>query len=257
MKRKITFSDHADFAPRVGIAWGLGKGKNTKTVLRAGFGVFYDRFGESYILNAERLNGINQQQYIVPSPDFFPNIPPVSDALGEPDTPTIYQIAPNLRTPYTTQSGIGLERQVTKSVTVSVTYLNTHGVHQLITRDINAPYPANPGDARPNPNLANLYQYESAGLYNQNQMIANFNHSSFQVFASWAFTLSAMPIATRTADFLHEPVRFGARITGAPRTMCATASSWAAVGICRADSSSFPLSWPIPPRPSTSLWART
>ena len=65
--------DHADFAPRVGIAWGLGKGKSTKTVLRAGFGVFYDRFGENYILNADRLNGINQQQYIVPSPDFYPD----------------------------------------------------------------------------------------------------------------------------------------------------------------------------------------
>ena len=67
--------DHADFAPRLGIAWGLGKGKSTKTVLRAGFGVFYDRFGESYILNAERLNGINQQQYIVPSPNFLPTVP--------------------------------------------------------------------------------------------------------------------------------------------------------------------------------------
>ena len=31
--------DHADFAPRFGLAWGLGKGKNVKTVLRAGFGV--------------------------------------------------------------------------------------------------------------------------------------------------------------------------------------------------------------------------
>ena len=98
-------------------------------------------------------------------------------------TPTIYQIAPNLRTPYTTQSGIGLERQVTKIVTVSVTYLNTHGVHQLITRDINAPDPANPDNARPNPSLSNLYQYESAGLYNQNQMIANFNVRGSQGFA--------------------------------------------------------------------------
>ena len=85
--------------------------------------------------------------------------------------------------PYTTQSGIGLERQVTKNVTVSVTYLNTHGVHQLITRNINAPDPANPGDARPNPSLSNLYQYESAGLYNQNQMIANFNVRGLQGFA--------------------------------------------------------------------------
>jgi hypothetical protein len=179
--------DHADFAPRVGIAWGLGRGKSTKTVLRAGFGMFYDRFGESYILNADRLNGINQQQYIIPSPDFYPTIPLASSLTA---TPSIYQIASDLRTPYSTQAGIGLERQITKIATVSVTYLNTHGVHQLITRDVNAPDPALPGDARPNPTGPDLYQYESAGLYNQNQMIANFNIRGSKVSFFGFYTLS-------------------------------------------------------------------
>ncbi len=38
--------DHGDFAPRVSVAWGIGGGKKTaaKTVLRAGYGIFYDRF---------------------------------------------------------------------------------------------------------------------------------------------------------------------------------------------------------------------
>ena len=66
--------DHGDFAPRVGVAWGLGKkGTSPKTVLRAGSGLFYDRFQEMYLLQAERLNGTTQQQYIVSDPDFFPN----------------------------------------------------------------------------------------------------------------------------------------------------------------------------------------
>jgi len=182
--------DHADFAPRVGIAWGLGKGKSAKTVLRAGFGVFYDRFAENYILNSYRLNGINQQDYIVPTPDFYPTIPPISTLSASAITSAIYQIAPNLRTPYTTQSGIGLERQLSKAATFSVTYLNTHGVHQLLTRDINAPDPANPGDARPNPASQDLYQYESAGLYNQNQMIANFNVRASKVSLFGFYTLS-------------------------------------------------------------------
>ena len=67
--------DHADFAPRVGFAWGIGgQGKKApKAVLRAGFGIFYDRFQEQQILSAEHLNGINQQQYVVDSPNFFPN----------------------------------------------------------------------------------------------------------------------------------------------------------------------------------------
>ena len=136
------------------------------------------------------MNGINQQQYIVPSPDFYPDVPPVSTLSAALLSPAIYQIAPNLRTPYTTQSGIGLERQVTKFITASVTYLNTHGVHQLVTRDINAPDPVNPGDARPNPSLSDLYQYESAGLYNQNQLIANFNVRASKVSLFGFYTLS-------------------------------------------------------------------
>jgi hypothetical protein len=182
--------DHADFAPRLGIAWGLGKSKTPFAVLRAGFGMFYDRFGQSYLLNSERLNGINQQQYIVPSPSFFPAIPPIGALSASAVTPTIYQTDPNLRTPYTMQEGIGLERQVTKIVMVSVTYLNTHGVHQLVSRNINAPDPANPGDARPDPAVSNLYQYESSGLYNQNQMIANFNVRGSKVSLFGFYTLS-------------------------------------------------------------------
>lgn len=182
--------DHADFAPRIGLAWGLGNGKNTKTVLRAGFGVFYDRFSEQYIINAEQLNGLNQQEYVVPSPDFYPNIPAPSALSGYVLAPSVYQIAPNLRTPYTMQTGLSLERQVTKAITVSATYLNTHGNHQLITRDINAPDPANANDARPNPNASDIYQYESAGLYNQNQLIANFNVRGRKVSLFGFYTLS-------------------------------------------------------------------
>jgi hypothetical protein len=189
--------DRADFAPRVGIVWGLGRGKATKTVLRAGYGLFYDRFAQNYILNAARLNGINQQQYIVPaadlpldSADYFPNTPSVDMLPASLAIPTTYQIAPNLRTPYTSQAGMGLERQVTKNATVSVTYLNTHGVHQLITRNINAPDPANPDDARPDPSRSNVYQYESAGLYNQNQMIANFNLRGSKLSLFGFYTLS-------------------------------------------------------------------
>jgi hypothetical protein len=177
--------DHADWAPRVGLAWGIGKGARPSTVLRAGFGVFYDRFGQGGLLQAERLNGINQQQYVVPNPDFFPTIPPVSAFANSTQTnlPTKYQIDPNLRAPYTVQSAVGLERQVTKTATVAVTYLNAHGVHQLLTNDINAPLPGSGYDpfdptsgVRPFGNAAgNIYQYETVGYFNQNQVVATFN----------------------------------------------------------------------------------
>jgi hypothetical protein len=183
--------DRTDFAPRVGFAWGLGHGNNAKTVIRTGFGVFYDRFQESQVLEAKRLNGVNQTQYVVTDPDFFPNIPLASELAqmsANTTANTTYQIDSNLRAPYTVQAAAGVERQVTKNATVSVTYLNSHGVHQLMTRNINAPLPGtfvscSPGDitctpsggTRPYGDVGNIYQYESDGLFNQNQLITNIN----------------------------------------------------------------------------------
>ena len=177
--------DHSDFAPRVGFAWGLHRAPKgpAKTVLRAGFGMFYDRFPYNLVLEAERLNGINQQQFIIASPNFFPNIPPLStlESLSS-SLPSSYQIAPNLRAPYVLQSAVSIEQQVTKNATVSVTYLRSHGVHQLLLNDINAPLPGTfpLGDPevglRPLGNsFGNLYQYDSVGLFTQNQLITNFN----------------------------------------------------------------------------------
>ena len=80
------------------------------------------------------------------------------------------------------QSAVSIEQQVSKNATVSLTYLNSHGVHQLLTNDINAPLPGTfpLGEpqlgTRPFGNAAgNIYDFQSGGLFNQNQLIANFN----------------------------------------------------------------------------------
>ena len=184
--------DHSDFAPRAGFAWGLHRAQKgpATTVLRAGFGMFYDRFPYNLVLEAERLNGINQRQLIIPSPSFFPEVPSVStlESLSS-SLPTSYQIAPDLRAPYVLQSAVSLEQQVSKNATVSVTYLRSHGVHQFLLNDINAPYSGTyvycyPGEpsCTPSPgvrpmgdSVGNLYQYDSIGLFTQNQVITNFN----------------------------------------------------------------------------------
>ncbi len=175
--------DHADWAPRLAVAWGVdGNGKNAaKTVLRAGFGMFYDRFAQDLVLNSERMNGVTQQQYLVSANpnsdppgtiDFFPTVPPVSQ-LPSQTTPTIYQIAPNLRAPYIMQTAVSVERQVTKIANVTVSYLNSRGVHQFLSLVANAPLPGDPGSG-PAPDMY-IYQYASQGIFKQNQLIANFN----------------------------------------------------------------------------------
>jgi len=169
--------DHADWAPRLGFAWGVGgKSAPPKVVLRGGFGVFYDRFQEAQILEAERLNGITQEQFVINNPE-CPSLTDFSACTGAaiPATPAIYQISPRLHAPYTLQSAISVERQLTKSATLNVTYLNSRGFDQLLTINANAPFPGTPcNSACPTP-AENLYRYVSEAVFRQNQLIANTN----------------------------------------------------------------------------------
>ena len=172
--------DHADWAPRLGFAWGLGGGgKNApKTVLRGGFGLFYERFTEDLILNADRQNGVVQQQFILTSTPTdpiaipFPTPPPVTNLPQ-----SIYQINPEVRAPYIMQTAFSLERQITKIANATVTYLNARGVHELLSLNANAPPPGTPYSSGPLPfpDSGPLYQYVSDGVFRQNQLIANFN----------------------------------------------------------------------------------
>ena len=77
------------------------------------------------------------------------------------------------------EAAFSVERQVTKNATVSVTYLNSRGEHQLFLRNANAPLPGtyDPSDptsgVRPFGGTTNIYQYNSEGVFVQNQMIVN------------------------------------------------------------------------------------
>src|ERR1700686_3649291 len=166
--------DHADFAPRVGIAWGIGaKGKNApKTVLRAGSGIFYDRFTEDLVLQQQLQNGVVQQQFLVANPLFFnpsqTTLP--SGFQGSTSAPETKFVAnPNLRPPYIIQTGVSLERQLTRSANVAVTYLTSRGLHQFYSNFINANAPGLP------PPSEILYQFQSEGIFKQQQLIVNTN----------------------------------------------------------------------------------
>ncbi len=173
--------DHADVAPRIGLAWGIGGDgkKPPKMVLRLGYGIFYDRFGYSLALQQERLNGTLQQQFRVDAPAFYlSNIPSIAQLQPFVTSSTIYQPNPNLRTPYTLQTGISLERQLTKSANIAFTYLNARGVHQFYTDNINAlecqSFPCDPTTTpRPTGSPDNIFQYQSGGIFKQNQFIIN------------------------------------------------------------------------------------
>jgi hypothetical protein len=163
-----SLGDHTDFAPRVGIAWGLGGNgkKSPTTVLRGGWGIFYDRFTSGLVLQQQLQNGIIQQQIQVPNPQFFNP----SQAMPVPPTNTqpvvVYQPNTALRSPYIMQAGATIERQLSKYANLSVTYLNSRGVHTFYTNYV--PNPAAPVSAQ-----QITYEYQSGGIFKQNQLIVN------------------------------------------------------------------------------------
>lgn len=181
-------SDHKNLAPRFAVAYapGAGANKTPKTVFRAGAGIFYERFGRNLLLQAQRFNGINQQQYIITDPTILDNI--VFTANGVSNIPTVQSlntfaqpqttrvVSPALNIPMYVQTAFSVERQLPFKTTVSLSYVNTGIRRQLRSRNINAPV----GGVRPQPNAGNIFQYESTGRYNQNQLIVNFKSNFSQ-----------------------------------------------------------------------------
>ncbi len=197
-------NDKSDWAPRLSLAYALGHadGKQPpKTVLRAGYGWFYQRFtvpnsfgsnaGTPYVIQAIHQNGINQTVTTITNPTYPVN--PITVANSN-TAQTLYTIDPHFHAATDLQAAVGVDRQLAKRITGNVTYLYGRGVHQYFTNNIGAPDFATadlgiyPDEPLP-PSQENNLQYQSGGVYRQNQIIvsgrANYPHFSFFTFYSY------------------------------------------------------------------------
>ncbi|HYN86639.1 MAG TPA: carboxypeptidase regulatory-like domain-containing protein [Pyrinomonadaceae bacterium] len=174
-----------NFAPRLAFAWAPGAGGaqgQQKTVIRGGFGVFYDRFNEGLLLQSERFSGGGTQQFLVTSTteggaaalDLFPVVPTIAQLEAFSVPQTLRRMAGDLRTPYTLQTALSFERQLPYRTSLSVSLIAARTLHVLRSRNVNAPLPGT--GARPLAGVGNVFQYESSGRFNQQQLIVNFNN---------------------------------------------------------------------------------
>ena len=200
--------DLSNWAPRLLLAYSPNAhGKPGKTVFRVGYGWFFDRFSSSYVLDAIRQNGINQQQYVVKDPTFSDTAPSTAVlAASSTGAPTIYQLAPNLKASLNMQGAVGVDRQFGKFATVSATYLNSRGVHQYLTDNVNAflpgTYDTTTGTGvRPDGVNENLYQFQSGGVYNQNQLVVNYTVRAKRVSLFGFYTLNFAKADTSGATY--------------------------------------------------------
>ncbi len=168
----VIHSNH-DLAPRFAISYGIPhKGGQPVTVIRVGYGIFYDRFQQSDVLTAIQYNGQNQSQNVVQNPN--PNTcqpgalagcgGAVSSVLGS----TVYTLAPNLRSSYNQQAAFGVDQQLGRVGTVSATYITAKGIHQYLSRAVTN------DQGQPSPTSYNN-QYFSGGYYEEQQLLINSN----------------------------------------------------------------------------------
>ncbi|HEV2487762.1 MAG TPA: carboxypeptidase-like regulatory domain-containing protein [Terracidiphilus sp.] len=216
-------ADHSDWGPRVAFAYALDGHKNrkqAKTVVRGGYGFFYDRFQTGSLMSLEQLNGgPNSQTMIsIANPACFnaTSLSSISGGLascgsGKTVAPVINQIAPGYRSPNMQQFGTSLERQLSKASTLTLTYMHSFGVHQMATRDSNAYLPgvynyANPANSgsRPNPNLGVVKEFYPEAVFKENQLIVNINARftpSFSVMGFYNLTYANSNTGTASNSY--------------------------------------------------------
>ena len=174
--------DSNNFAPRFGFAY--APKKNSRTVIRGGAGVFYDRTGPRPISDLLHYNGVNLLRFIPVNP-IYPETP--ASLAGVPTSVVV--LDPRTRIPYTIQYSIGIERQVTQKSTLSATYVGSHGIDLFRSVDGNAPLPGT--ITRPNADLGQQREIQSDGYQKSNALELTFRGRPSKYFTGQVqYTLS-------------------------------------------------------------------
>lgn len=178
---------YGNFAPRVGAAYEMSGSQNWRTVLRSGFGVFYDlatseigsALGNSYPFGASKLG-------------FGGNFPLDPASAAPPDVSlagltlpgaTVYGFDRHLQLPYTLQWNVAVQQSLGNEQMVSATYVGADGKRLLQSAFINAP----------NPNFASANLVGNTAMSNYNALQLQYQRrlkSGLQALASYTWSHS-------------------------------------------------------------------
>lgn len=176
--------DLNNFSPRVSFAWVWNQA--SQLVLRGGGGVYFDRTGNGPLLDLARYSpgklrllqvSANQQQLCYP----------ISECLDVNDLPpSLAVLAPNIRTPYSIQYGLSLERKVGEDGTVTVGGRMNRGDDLYRSVDINAPLPPDYSE-RPDAAVSQERQIESEGTQIGSALDVNYRGRFNKRFTGFAW----------------------------------------------------------------------
>ena len=211
--------DKDDWAPRVTLAYALGKARRknsrqrpccvqamdgstsdsrypTASDRRRGRPISSRPFTITLCRSALREPQISEGITVV-DPNFFNPNQPVTAFSGSTRAPTGYSVDPHFHAAIDMQGAVGIDRQLSKLMTANVTYLYSRGVHMYLTDNVSAAgnfpeenlqadtYPSTP---IPTP-AENDLQFQSGGVYRQHQIIASLTarYSRFSIFSFYTY----------------------------------------------------------------------
>ncbi|HEY2974607.1 MAG TPA: TonB-dependent receptor [Pyrinomonadaceae bacterium] len=150
------------FAPRVGMAYQLRSASGRETVLRAGFGMFYD------LGSGLGASVFNSSAFGITSFTSFSNVqlPLTAAQAAPPPFPTTLTLPapfnffpavnPDLKLPYTLQWNVALEQALGANQSISLSYVASAARRLLTTASLNQPTPDPFSSPRPNPNFGSI-----------------------------------------------------------------------------------------------------
>lgn len=211
-------TDRNNVAPRIGLAYAPGSGR---TVIRASYGLFFDRLPLRTTSNALQRDGT---RYKVAAFAFgqagAPQFPNVAAAFPTGFLPSITTIDPQIGNAYSVQTSLQIERELSAATSLAVGYIRTRGLHLVLARNVNVPTLSAAEAARlgvtnlgrPNPNFGNISRYESSGDSWYNGLTISLNRR----FRGWAgmrlsYTYSKALDTTGSAFFFTPQNNFNLR----------------------------------------------
>ncbi len=156
--------DANNVSPRLGLAYQFAPG----WVIRAGYGIFFDRYVLANLSRAVQKNGVNAFEQVLEGDAAVtafhaagggPLLAPIAGL-----SPSIYRPDAGLATPYSQQTSFSVEHQIARDLTATASYLFVRGVKLPRTRNINLVPAAGPvfGPERVDPRFDNIYQLEDS-----------------------------------------------------------------------------------------------
>jgi hypothetical protein len=181
----IFTTEYRNIAPRIGLAYQVSQRVGRETVLRGGFGLFYD-------LATQEVGGATAVEYPFVADSFVPGGTfPLTAAAASPPPITLAQLSsgesyafdPNLKLPHTIQWNIALEQALGTGRSVSASYVGASGRRLIQTGFVQSP----------NPTFLELLEVSNVGYSSYNALQVQFQQRlsrGLQTLASYTWAHS-------------------------------------------------------------------